>query len=1329
MVDAIEGLLGKEFDRKFYATAYPDVAATGVDPLEHYLTVGWREGRDPTARFSTRDYLRDFEDVSRSKVNPFVHYLAQGRAEARAVKASTYRRHKYNIRRLAESGLFDPTYYAKRYSKLGKPEFHVEHFYYTGAAEGRWPNPYFHTDWYLRANPDVGKSGVNPLFHYLIHGDREGRRPGRWFDPAWYRKTYSPDSRWSTALAHYLHEGIKLGLSPMACFDVSYYLGQYQDIQAAGIDPVQHFFVQGYREGRNPSADFDTAFYRERYLANSDANPLLHYIETGRALGYHTRSPELDRQGVAQQVRFFTNASAAYEERDPFITRSRLVQAKALAFYLPQFHAIPENDVWWGKGFTEWRNVARGLPRFEGHYQPRIPGDLGHYDLSNPEVLGRQITLARESGLFGFCFYYYSFNGKRLLEKPIEQFLGDPSLDFPFCLIWANENWTRRWDGFDNEILLSQDYDHLNEEQFLAELHRHFVDPRYIRIDGRPLFLIYRIGLIPEAKDTIARWRGIWFHKFACEPLILMAQGFGQTNPNLYGLDGAVEFPPHKLAEGIPTINDQLEILDARFEGRVHSYDDLIARSRAVTAGDTPLIRTVIPGWDNDARRQGRGTTFHGSTPEKYQQWLVEMIEFARSHPFHGEPLVFINAWNEWAEAAYLEPDVHYGAAYLNATARALTQQQKAVEKLKILLVGHDAHPHGAQLLLLRLAETLTQQFGLEVAVILLGEGPLVGSYRSVTEVHVVDTSDASLAPVIEDLADRGFRLAIANTTVAGAALPILKSRGFVVVSLVHELPRLIQEYHLQREVKAIVQHADKVVFAAAPVAAGFQSLAEDFDAARAVIRPQGHYTRWICDADATRHLREQLGLAKGDKLVINVAYADFRKGFDIFQSVAKLVLAGRNDVHFAWLGNAVDAITRWLLSDLEGTDWGARFHMLDRADNPAPLYEIADLFFLSSREDPFPTVLLDALRAGLPVVALKECGGFVDIVAEHGRLVDRSDFVAMADAIIDLLDAPEAERKASAKKRRRLIDEQFRFDAYAYELLRLLQPKLAKVSVVVPNYNYARYLRQRLDTIYAQTHPIFEVLVLDDHSADDSLDVLSKYASQTSLQLQVIQNKKNSGSVYKQWQKGAELARGDYVWIAEADDLAAPSFLSEAVGLMEAHGASFVFCDSIQIDEGNKTLASNYQYYFDTVMPGAFSETFVVSGEEFVRRFLSIKNLVLNVSAVLWRRDALMKALAGVRGNGQQLRLAADWKMYVIAALECGPVGFIANSLNTHRRHTTSVTRAYDVEQHLAEVAAVQDFVADKLGTDVVTSGEVASYRAELAAQFGLVRANSSAN
>ncbi len=360
---------------------------------------------------------------------------------------------------------------------------------------------------------------------------------------------------------------------------------------------------------------------------------------------------------------------------------------RLLAFYLPQFHPIPENDRWWGTGFTDWRNVAKARPLFRGHYQPHIPADLGFCDLRVPEVREAQAALARGYGISGFCYYHYWFNGKRLLNRPFDDVLRSGKPDFPFCLCWANENWTRRWDGHDKEILIGQEHSLEDDRAHIRHLFAAFEDTRYIRVHGKPLFLVYRTGLLPAPERTADVWREAARAAGVGDLYLVRVESFAQeVDPRSIGFDAAVEFAPDFGVMGSAKLRRPQWDLRARvlhrlgklrmlprvyFEHEVYSYDDLVARMLAKRPRPYTWFRCVTPSWDNSARRARDAKIFHDSTPGRYEHWLRTVIQ-ATVTVDDEERLVFVNAWNEWAEGNHLEPDQRWGRAYLEATRRAI---------------------------------------------------------------------------------------------------------------------------------------------------------------------------------------------------------------------------------------------------------------------------------------------------------------------------------------------------------------------------------------------------------------------------------------------------------------------------------------------------------------------------------------------------------------------------------------------------------------------------------------------------------------------------------
>lgn len=338
------------------------------------------------------------------------------------------------------------------------------------------------------------------------------------------------------------------------------------------------------------------------------------------------------------------------------------IHSKAIAFYLPQFHENEENNKWWGEGFTEWTNVRRAVPMFENHNQPRIPADLGYYDLvEDKSVEYKQVELAKKYGVYGFCFYYYWFAGKRLLRKPFDQFVENKELNLPYCICWANETWSRRWNGDEKEVLMKQVHNARTDKRFIYSVMPLFRDERYIRVNGKPLLLIYRIELFPKPAQTIAKWRELCKKEGIGDIHVALVQSFGMVDHRIYGADSSVEFPPHKIQAS--EINNLVLKNGEEHEGKIYSYEEVVKNQMIVQERDYTLFPGSMLGWDNTARRMKAANVFHEYTPKLFKQWLTKNYMYTRI--YNSDSVMFINAWNEWAEGTYLEPDQKYGTSAL----------------------------------------------------------------------------------------------------------------------------------------------------------------------------------------------------------------------------------------------------------------------------------------------------------------------------------------------------------------------------------------------------------------------------------------------------------------------------------------------------------------------------------------------------------------------------------------------------------------------------------------------------------------------------------------
>lgn len=359
--------------------------------------------------------------------------------------------------------------------------------------------------------------------------------------------------------------------------------------------------------------------------------------------------------------------NSKYEENIDF--SSMKTDIKPIALYLPQYHEIPENNRWWGEGFTEWTNVKKAESRFDGHNQPRIPEtDIGYYNLTDVNIIKKQVELAKQHGIYGFAFYYYWFSGKRLLEKPLDILLAHKEIDFPFMAVWANENWTRTWDGMQNNILIAQEYTEEDPVNFILDIKKYIDDERYIRVDGKPVIGLYAPSAIPEVKDVLKKWRKTAKECGIGDILIWVCMSDSTVEKleiEKY-VDAQYEFPPRM--KGDVTVQQRPD------DGMSFNYNELVEAERHILPTDfnVPTYRGSMLEWDNSARKKNNYHCWDDYSIEAFYTWNCINTAYTRRYFDENKRFIFINAWNEWGEGTYLEPDTKYGYAALNALSRAI---------------------------------------------------------------------------------------------------------------------------------------------------------------------------------------------------------------------------------------------------------------------------------------------------------------------------------------------------------------------------------------------------------------------------------------------------------------------------------------------------------------------------------------------------------------------------------------------------------------------------------------------------------------------------------
>jgi glycosyltransferase involved in cell wall biosynthesis len=981
---------------------------------------------------------------------------------------------------------------------------------------------------------------------------------------------------------------------------------------------------------------------------------------------------------------------------------------KAFAFYLPQFHAIPENNAWWGDGFTEWTNVKKAQKFFENHYQPHIPLENKYYDLSNPETMREQARMAKLFGLDCFVMYYYWFDGMKILDTPLENLRKDPTIDFPFVLCWANESWTRNWDGQPNQILIEQSYGEGFAQKFITEVSRHFHDSRYQTFEGKPILLVYRPELIPNLIQTAEIWRNHVKSLGFSDVYLISVNSFESADPRSMGLDASTNFAPNNM--GI-TPKKHLD-----FPGKIYDYDELTNAEQLVSKRYS-LYRSVTPSWDNTARRGSAGSVIKGSNPNSFRNWLFHEASITSQTSLKEEErIIFINAWNEWAEGCHLEADEQHGYQWLHSLADVKEElywkqfnphhrkkaREKEANKLfsgiksnshitndKVILVVHDLNANGAQMNGLALLKEFRLK-NVQVELISLGSGKLRQAF--LTENHgnifiVEEKSEQELQDKLQDLRAKGFRSAIFNSVASGRIAQILHSHEIRIVSLIHEFPETITNYKLEKSAFALGKYSESIVFPSEKVLREFKQ--EYNIEGQMIIQPQGLYNvdSLVVHTDwQNAQTRMDLDISLSSNVVMGLGYGDHRKGFDIFCNVAK----ESKDRSFIWVG------------DLDTNDSRIKQALNEKPSNVrvtgfsqeiSRYFSIADCLLLTSRRDPFPSVVLEALGRGIPVIAIHGNTGMDDLLNSLNLSTSKSE---NATELLNLINSTLENFSSDQRdKCRKHIHLNFNFRKYAFKLLSLVDVTPKTVTVLIPSYNYAEYLVDRLDQIEKQSYSIDNLFLVDDLSTDKSFEISADFLHTSRISNYLIQNMENTGSPFSSWVKISNLVETDFFWIAESDDVASGLFTEELLGIFSGV-EGMVYCNSAQISSTDELLAQNFAEYLSLIRSRNFERAYFANGVEEIKNCLAIQNTIPNISSALFRMDALRSISAKFEEYAEGLKTAADWLLYVLI-LENSSIAYSPTTLNAQRRHTSSVIGSSEKEVLVGEIERIQAFIESR--------------------------------
>lgn len=992
------------------------------------------------------------------------------------------------------------------------------------------------------------------------------------------------------------------------------------------------------------------------------------------------------------------------------------------AIYFPQFHELKENNRTFYEGYHDMINLE-SVKKVDSRIETPLKNYLGYYNLATEtDIVDKQIEIARTHGLKGFGIYYYWFShnsvtGNSMLMKDIiDKFFQREITDFDVFFIYANESWSNNpaFNQNSNEYIIKNEYTETQIRKNFENLLPYFKHVNYKKVDDKPVLFLHH-----PWEMTLDEFKS--FHSIGTE--MMKQNGFSGleliTNSMHGRYDGYKHYshhPNYKNTQSFTSVEHGVKYIDYQ------KYVDTYLPGGANRSSD---VQTVFYNFDNSVRyfNHKNKNVLITKTKNNTLQYLKKFLNLQLETYVSREKtskILLINSWNEWGEQMAIEPSAESGFKILEVFQKALLSraENNIQSRKKILYVGHDAGYYGAQLLSLYIIRELKERFKFDVVLVLKSGGPLEKEYAKHATVYNFSDPEYSQTKkyeLIENLFQSGVEYAIVNTVICGDILGILHEKGVKTISLIHELPGTIKQYNAEENAKIIAEKADHIVFPSAFVQTKFNEIIQ-VPNDKISVHPQGlirenEYRNRKKEARTV--LRKNLGLPQDAHIVLAVGSGNLRKGIDLFFDVANRIQNKR--IYFVWVGDMAPEVQEMTSLRLSESD---NVRVIPSTTEIALYYAGSDVYLLPSREDPFPIVVMESMAVGVPVVAFNNAGGFVDIVtSKTGVLVPFEDTPAMATAVENLLKN-NVKLKKLGDESQKLIEHNFIFKDYVYDLLAAVGIIYKKVSVVVPNYNYAKYLLGRLNSILTQTYPVYEVLILDDASSDQSARIIDTYISEhVFLGIQKIINSKNSGSVFRQWVLGIQKSRGEYLWIAEADDLASPSFLEYVMKGFDDQRVILSYSQSKIIDERGRKIADNYFEYTDDIDDMKWKKEYIRLGIDEITDSMAIRNTIPNISAVVFKKIPLDTA---VIKKIQELSIAGDWFFYVWL-LHHGYIAYTPEALNIYRRHPEGVTHNIQKEKHFNEIVALQEHIAS-LGTlSGKTTEKVILYRNKIKDKFKL--------